>query len=163
MEKADKLSRFHTFRSCMSLFAPFFSRAIVASTLLTAAAQCKADLPERDGKRSVRLTLLTVIQQECLHQNKNKPTQFIHCIDISMTGDEFLYHTLNRQPCCQNQGRGAVIHSRVKICRPVSDKNLGKEKKQGWLSYNKSFMTIDGTATLYTPGMFVYLEYTLSI
>lgn len=78
-----------------------------------------------------------VIQQERLHQNKNKLTQFIHCVDISMTSDEFLYHTLNRQPCCQNQGSGAVIHSRVKICCPVSDKNLGKEKEPGWRPYNK--------------------------
>lgn len=85
-----------------------------------------------------------------------------------MTSDEFLYHTLNRQPCCQNQGSGAIIHPRVKICRPVSDKNLGKEKKQGWLLQQmlkiiKSIMTIDGAATHYTPGMFVYLEYALSI
>ena len=41
-----------TLLSCMSLLAPFLSRANVASTLLTAAAQCKADFPVEGGGRS---------------------------------------------------------------------------------------------------------------
>lgn len=41
-----------TLLSCMSLLAPFFSSAKVASTLLTAAAQCKADFPGGSGERS---------------------------------------------------------------------------------------------------------------
>lgn len=41
-----------TLLSCMSLLAPFLSRAKVASTLLTAAAQCKADFPGGSGERS---------------------------------------------------------------------------------------------------------------
>lgn len=40
-----------TLRSCISLFAPFFNRATVASTLFTAAAQCRADLPKRDTRQ----------------------------------------------------------------------------------------------------------------
>lgn len=41
-----------TLLSCMSLLAPFLRRAKVASTLLTAAAQCKADFPGGRKKKS---------------------------------------------------------------------------------------------------------------
>lgn len=37
-----------TLLSCMSRLAPFFSSKSVASTLLTAAAQCRADFPARE-------------------------------------------------------------------------------------------------------------------
>lgn len=71
------------------------------------------------------------MKQEHRHQathvreTLNTLTQFIHCIDISMTSNEFLYHALYCQPSCQNQRSGAVIHTRVKISCPVSYKNLG--------------------------------------
>lgn len=70
-------------------------------------------------------------KQEHLHQDAHLSeklhtlTQFIDCIDISMTSDEFLYHALYCQPCCQDQCGGAIIHTGVKICSSVSDKNLG--------------------------------------
>lgn len=35
---------------CMSLLAPFFSSTTAASTLFTAAAQCRADLPVRGAE-----------------------------------------------------------------------------------------------------------------
>lgn len=54
-------------------------------------------------------------------------TQFIDCIDVSMTSDQLLYHALYCQPCRQDQRSRAVIHTRVKISSPVSDQNLG-----GW-------------------------------
>lgn len=48
-----------TLLSCMSLLAPFLSRAKVASTLLTAAAQCKADFPGgKQGKVNIRTRLI---------------------------------------------------------------------------------------------------------
>lgn len=40
-----------TLLSCMSRLAPFFSSKRVASTLLTAAAQCRADFPAREKSR----------------------------------------------------------------------------------------------------------------
>lgn len=39
-----------TLLSCMSRLAPFFKSTSVASTLLTAAAQCRADLPKMMGR-----------------------------------------------------------------------------------------------------------------
>ena len=39
-----------TLLSCMSRLAPFFNSTRVASTLFTAAAQCRADLPEIMGR-----------------------------------------------------------------------------------------------------------------
>lgn len=59
--------------------------------------------------------------------SKKKPTNFIHCIDVGMTGDEFLYHSLHSQPCGQNQCGGAIVHTGVEIRGPVSDQNLGGE------------------------------------
>lgn len=44
----------HTLLSCMSLLAPFFSSTSVASTLLTAAAQWRADLPAGKPKNFVK-------------------------------------------------------------------------------------------------------------
>lgn len=35
---------------CMSLLAPFFNSTMAASTLFTAAAQCRADLPARGSR-----------------------------------------------------------------------------------------------------------------
>lgn len=125
-EKADGLGRFRTFRSCMSLFAPFFSRAMVASTLLTAAAQCRADLPKRDSEPSAQSSTPASPRS----RTAATPTQFIHRVDISVTRDELLHHALHRQPRRQDQGSGAVIHPGVKICRPVSDKNLGKGERR---------------------------------
>lgn len=63
----NSLNGFSTFRSCMSLFAPFFSRAIVASTLLTAAAQCKADLPKKYDKPNHWLHCFITRKQKHLH------------------------------------------------------------------------------------------------
>lgn len=47
-------SPLRTLLFCMSLLAPFFRSTTAASTLFTAAAQCKADLPGEEARREVR-------------------------------------------------------------------------------------------------------------
>lgn len=72
------------------------------------------------------------VQQDThLSEKLNTLTQFINSIDISMTSDEFLYHALHCQPCCQDQRSRAIIHTGIKIRSPVSDENLGGWKRLG--------------------------------
>lgn len=61
-----------TLLSCMSRLAPFFKRTSVASTLLTAAAQWRADFPRKE-EQTHRSTSVTVHNKEAnflLSQNK---------------------------------------------------------------------------------------------
>ena len=85
------------------------------------------------------VSVYIITKHEHLHQDTHSEklhtlTQFIHCIDISMTSDELLYHSLYCQPCSQDQCSGAIIHTGVKIRSPVSDQNLG-----GWRDWVKHY------------------------
>lgn len=62
-------------------------------------------------------------------------TQFIDCVDVSMTSDELLHHALYCQPCCQDQCRRAIIHTGVQICGAISDQNLDGES---WIRHYDS-------------------------
>lgn len=93
----------------MSLLAPFLSSTIAASTLFTAAAQCRADLPAKtktgysDLKQSFDLhedlfLMISVVHMSGIKQKKF--TKIIDCIDVSMTVNELLHHALYCQPGC---------------------------------------------------------------
>ncbi len=51
-------------------------------------------------------------------------TMVIHSIDICMAVHQFLHHALHCQSGCQDEWRGAVIHTGIKIRGTVTDKNL---------------------------------------
>lgn len=109
---------------CMSLLAPFFRSTMAASTLFTAAAQCRADLPAGE-KRSGGWG----------RSGGGGPspggcatawlTQVVHSIDVSVRIDEVLQHALHGQAGGQDQGRRAVMHAGVQVCGPVPDQDLG--------------------------------------
>lgn len=136
---------YSTLRSCMSLLAPFFNKAIVASTLFTAAAQCSADLPRWGQKdehghhipNAIKL-LLHYYTESTMHGckwwnirvYKCKLTELVNSINISVAGDELLHHTLHRQPSSQYQSCGAIVHSGIQICRPCPDQNLKRKAER---------------------------------
>lgn len=111
---------------CMSLLAPFFRSTRAASTLFTAAAQCRADLPVweaavRQGGAGGRGPSPTGGAAAQL-------TQIIHGVDIGMCVDEVFQHALHGQAGGQDQRGRAIVHAGVQVCGSVPDQNLGNSQ-----------------------------------
>lgn len=110
---------------CMSLLAPFFRSTRAASTLFTAAAQCRADLPVRGGGGR------GLAGAEQGRRPPPRPacgarlTQVIHGVDVGVRVDEVLQHALHRQARGQDQRRGAIVHAGVQVRGSVPDQDLG--------------------------------------
>lgn len=124
----------------MSLFAPLFSSTIAASTLLTAAAQCSADLPSGRPNAGVSQALndtLIRVFVYCLNRKTKPLTEIVNGIHVGVTVDELVHHALHRQTGSQDQGRGAIMHAGIQVCGTIPYQNLKRHRMlESLLMYN---------------------------
>lgn len=108
----------------MSLLAPFLRSTIAASTLFTAAAQCRADLPEETKTGLLDLRSCNGFFFHLSGVKQKSFTEIIDCIDVSMTVNQLLHHALHCQPGSQDQGCSAIMHTGIQVCGAVPYQNL---------------------------------------
>lgn len=138
---------------CMSLLAPFFSSTTAASTLFTAAAQCRADLPARGAEGGTGVSKQVRSRQAgqglaggsgvgrrvrggqaamaCPLSGPSRLTQVVHGVDVGVGVDEVLQHALHGQARGQDQRGRAVVHAGVQVGGSVPDQDLDHRESLG--------------------------------
>ena len=135
---------------CMSLLAPFFSSTTAASTLFTAAAQCRADLPVRGEEGGSGVGRQVRGRQSAVACPLSRTgaaglTQVVHSIDIGVGVDEVLQHALHGQAGSQDQRGRAVVHAGIQVGGSVPDQDLDRREGLGLSKCEREAPACSGT------------------